>query len=97
MVLPSLVTNDYFCDSGAYPASTATGGIFVDNPLWDGVGCVGDVKTPPRCFINNPPWFHKIFPEATTTDDIELRVCGYELIGNVNGDTLLQKIELYVF
>ena len=96
VVLPSFVTNDYFCDSGAYPGSTATDGVFVDNPLWDGVGCVGDVNTPPRCFINNPPWFHKILPESTT-DDIELRVCGYELMGSHYGDTLLQKMELYVF
>ena len=96
VALPSFITNDYFCDSGAYPGSSQTDGVYVDNPLWDGVGCVGDIYTPPRCFINNPPWFHKVLPSATT-DDIELRVCGYELIGNVNyGDTLLQEIEIYV-
>ena len=90
--LHPFITNDYFCDSGNTPGSIQTNRVFA-NPLWDGVGCDGDSHTPPRCYVNNPPWFHKVLPRATT-DDIELRICGYSTIRW--GDTYLQEIELYV-
>ena len=91
--LPSFITNDYFCDSGNTPGSTQSNRVYNANPLWDGVGCYGDPYMPQRCYVNNPPWFQKVLPRATT-DDIELRICGYSTIRW--GDTHVQKIELYV-
>ena len=93
--IPSFITNDYFCDSGAFPNATTQNGVYVDHPLWDGVpgGCDGDSNIPPRCYVNSPPWFHKTLPAATNRN-IELRLCGYS---NVRyGDTLIEEIELYI-
>ena len=39
--------------------------------LWDGAGC-GPLND--RCTLNNPPWFHKQLPSATTDDRI--LICG---------------------
>lgn len=88
--LPPFVGNDYFCDSGysssGYPSST----YYIDNLLWDGQGCADPLG---RCQFNNPPWFTKTLPRPTS-DDIEMRLCGYER--HQFGDTLLLEIELYV-
>ena len=69
---PEFVGMDYFCDtgsSGRFNEST----FYVDDPLWDGVGCgAGDNST--CCSFNNPPWFYRQLPELTT-DDIEMRLC----------------------
>ena len=40
------------------------------------------------------PWFSKTLNE-TTTEDIEVRVCGNQIIDDE--DTLLQVIELFVY
>ena len=88
---PSFVGNDYFCESGqtvAYSSSTSNN-LFVNDPLWDGEGCVSSTC----CELNNPPWFTKTLPR-TTSDDIELRICLYNSVGNEN--TPIELIELYV-
>ncbi len=93
--IPPFKTNDYFCDSGAFPNANTQNEIYVDYPLWDGMsgGCDGDSNVPPRCYVNTPPWFHKTLPAATNRN-IELRLCGYS---NVRyGDTLIEEIELYI-
>jgi len=94
--LPSFVSSsDYFCDSGAYDGSRQVEGIYVDSPLWDGVDCIGDPYMPNRCIINQPPWFYKVL-STPTSDDMELRLCGYELhLNSLYGDTFLQEIEIY--
>ncbi len=64
--------------------------FYSDDPLWDGQGCGG---TSTCCEFNHPPWFCKQLPQPTT-DDIELRICGNESIGNE--DTPIEIVDMYV-
>ena len=88
--IPSFVGQNYFCESGL----TQWNGnniLFPDgDPLWDGQGCG---PTSSCCTFNSPPWF-SVTLSAPTTDDIEVRICASEGIGNE--DTPVQLIELYV-
>ena len=68
---PSFVGNDYFCDTGNLAGWSYTT-LYRNNPMWDGAGC-GSTST--CCEFNNPPWFCKTLPQATS-DQVELRVCG---------------------
>ena len=92
-LVPSFVGNDYFCESGN-PASTPTYTFFPNDPLWDGQGCGAasccELSYPPGV---TPPWFCKQLPQ-TTTDDIEVRICGDQEIANE--DTPVELIEIYV-
>ena len=92
-LVPSFVGNDYFCESGN-PASTYTFMFFANDPLWDGQGCGAasccELSYPPGV---TPPWFCKQLPQ-TTTDDIEVRLCGGE--GNADEDTPVELIKLYI-
>ena len=65
--------------------------LFPDDPLWDGQQCFGIEA--PCCTHPNMPWFNKTLAQ-TTTEDIELRVCGDEVA--TNEDAPLQVIELFV-
>ena len=86
---PSFVHSDYFCDSG-YQYSTQTPlDYLVHEPLWDGAGCVQGTC----CEFNSPPWFCKDLPQSTS-DDIELRICGNDGINNE--DTPIERVEIYV-
>ena len=89
--LQSFIGNDYFCESG----NPATDGSYKDtfyssDPLWDGKDCSseGDCCTAPGL-----PWFHKVL-NTTTTDYLELRVCGDE--GTADEDTPVSFYELYI-
>ena len=87
-VMNTFIGSNYFCDSAANTISSGT--RYLDNPLFDGVGCSGANAC---CSFNNPPWFYRQLPQSTS-DDIELRSCRDE-----NGATegvLIQSIELYV-
>ena len=84
---PSFVGNDYFCDTGSTQQWSYT--FYADDPLWDGAGC-GPANT--CCSLNNPPWFLKQLPSATT-DDIEMRICRE---GVPDEDIPVEIIELYV-
>ena len=70
--------------------SISTAYSIPDDPLWDGQGCGG---TSTCCSFNNPPWFCKQLPQPTT-DDIELRLCADEPIGNE--DTTIEIVDMYV-
>ena len=91
--VPSFVGNDYFCESGN-PTSTYPSILYANDPLWDGQGCGAasccELSYPPGV---TPPWFCKQLPQ-TTSDDIEVRLCGDE--GNTNEDTPVELIELYI-
>ena len=69
-----------------------THGVFWPNgdPLWDGQGCGFSSMC---CTVNSPPWFNVVL-HSPTTDNIEVRICGDEGIGNE--DTPIQFMELYV-
>ena len=88
--IPSFVGQNYFCETGITSGQRL--GYFYPNgdPLWDGQGCG---PTSSCCTFNSPPWFN-VQLSSPTTDDIEVRICGNEGIGNE--DTPIQLIELYV-
>ena len=88
--VPSFVGNDYFCESGLNSAWIGQPIFYPDDPLWDGQNCTDNSTC---CELNNPPWFTKTL-NASTTDDIELRICtaDYEQYEDVP----LELIELYV-
>jgi len=87
---PSFVGNDYFCDRGN-PGTFEYDTLYASDPLWDGQG--GE-SSPPGVIA---PWFCKQLPR-TTTDDIEIRICGNQ--GNqgatADEDTPVEIIELYI-
>ena len=89
-VVPVFVGNDYFCESGVNSAWSGQQVLYPDDVLWDGRNCTA---TSTCCQFNNPPWFTKNLPTATT-DDIELRICA--LYSSSNSDVPLELIELYV-
>lgn len=85
---PSFVGNDYFCETGE---TTSYSTRFVaDDPLFDGQGC-GPLSS--CCSFNNPPWFNKQLPTATT-DNIEVRICNEETTSV--DDVPFQVIEIYI-
>ena len=86
---PSFVGMDYFCDTGSR-SGAHYGQFYPDDPLWDGTGCASNSMC---CTFNNPPWFHKQLPSATT-DDIEMRVCCEE--SRDNEDIAISNVEIYV-
>ena len=92
-LVPSFVGNNYFCESGN-PTFEYNYTLFANDPLWDGQGCGAasccELSYPPGV---TPPWFCKQLPQ-TTTDDIEVRICGDQ--GIANEDTPVQLIEIYV-
>ena len=90
--VPAFVGNDYFCESGLHSEWSGTyfGVLFPDDVLWDGQDCTANSTC---CQFNNPPWFTKNLPNATT-DDIELRICYYNF--SSYEDIPLELIELYV-
>ena len=89
---PPFVGSDYYCetgDNGKTCCGSAT--LYPNDPLWDGQQC--PCEEAPCCTHPNMPWFNKTLSE-TTTEDIELRVCGDQ---NTNDeDTPLEVIELFV-
>ena len=92
--IPSFVGQNYFCETGLTLWNN-TGGLGVfwpdGDPLWDGQGCGSASIT--CCTFNSPPWFNAQLP-SPTTDDIEVRICGDQGIGNE--DSPIQLMELYV-
>ena len=58
--------------------------------VWDGEGC-SSIST--CCRFNNPPWFCTSLPDSTT-DDLEVRICGDKT--TAHEDTLITRLELYV-
>ena len=89
--IPQFVYQNYFCESGL-TRWNGTSGVFWPNgdPLWDGQNC-GPTST--CCTDNSPPWFD-VTLASSTTDDIEIRICGDN--GITNEDTPIQFMELYV-
>ena len=90
--IPSFVGQNYFCESGITRWNGSITETFWpnDDPLWDGWGCG---PTSSCCTFNSPPWFN-VQLSSPTTDDIEVRICSDQGIGNE--DSPIQLIELYV-
>ena len=87
----SFVGDHYFCEtaivSGIYEEQ-----LYTSDPLWDGQGC-GSEETA-CCNATGIPWFHRDYGNTTTTDYVELRVCGDERTSNE--DTPVTYYEIYV-
>ena len=90
--VPPYVGSDYYCETGNNAAGVSLI-LFSNDPLWDGQQCDG--VEAPCCTHPNMPWFTKTLGE-TTTEDIQLRLCGDQVHNDVE-ETLLQLIELYVY
>ena len=87
----SFVGDHYFCESG-FAGSMRQQQLYTSDPLWDGQGCGSDEI--PCCNVPGIPWFHRDYGNTTTTDYIELRVCGDE--GTDNEDVPVSYYEIYV-
>uniref|UniRef100_A0A1X7TGU5 Uncharacterized protein n=1 Tax=Amphimedon queenslandica TaxID=400682 RepID=A0A1X7TGU5_AMPQE len=90
--LEAFIGNDYFCESGNPTDQHQFSTLYTSDPLWDGKGC-GSLEV--VCCTSRPslPWFHKVLG-TTTTDYLELRVCGDEV--SSNEDIPVSFYELYV-
>ena len=90
--LQPFIGNDYFCESGNPATNNSFQSIlYTSDPLWDGKGC-GSLEGN-CCTASGLPWFNKVLG-TTTTDYLELRVCGDE--GTAGEDTPVSFYELYV-
>ena len=93
VTLQSFIGNDYFCESGNPATNSAYQFIlYTSDPLWDGKGC-GILEG--VCCTSRPslPWFNKVL-NTTTTDYLELRVCGNQ--DTTDEDVPVSFYELYV-
>ena len=89
---PTFVRDHYFCESGNGGRGLGrerTGNFFTDDPLWDGELCEGECCSNGR----SPPWFN-VELSYSTSDDIEVRICGDENI--LNEDVPVQLLEIYI-
>ena len=87
---PPFIGSDYYCESGRVSNNHIV--ILFNDPLWDSQQCT-DLEGP-CCTRPNMPWFNKTLSE-TTTENIELRLCGDDSPTG-DEDVLLELIELYV-
>ena len=87
--LPPYVGNDYFCDSGHRYNTQPPKTYLINDPLWDGAGCVSGSC----CTFNSPPWFCKTLSHHTT-DDIELRICTNHDLSDE--DVAFELVDVYV-
>ena len=90
--VPPFVGNDYYCETGSNDDSSFSLIPYTNDPLWDGQQCVG--AEAPCCTHPNMPWFIKTLNE-TTTENIELRICGCDYTNDE--DTPLELIELFIY
>ena len=88
--IPSFVDSHYFCESGAGSSVRST--LYTGDPLWDGQGCASQESS--CCSAPGLPWFHRDYGNVTTTDYIELRVCGDQVTSDE--DVPVSFYEIYV-
>ena len=69
----TFIGNHYHCES-ANINIFANYSLYTSDPLWDGQGC--GPNEIPCCSAPGIPWFHRDYGNTTSTDYIELRVCG---------------------
>ena len=86
----SFIGDHYFCESAV--AGSLQQQLYTSDPLWDGQSCGSNES--PCCNVPGIPWFYRNYGNTTTTDYIELRVCGDE--GTDNEDVPVSYYEIYV-
>ena len=87
----SFVGDNYYCESGN-PNYGWSRRLYPNDPLWDGQQCIGveaDCCTNPYL-----PWFYRDFGNVSSTEGLELRVCGDE--GQDNEDSPFGLYEFYI-
>ena len=88
---PNFIGNNYYCESGnSDPAGDwIAAHLYTDDPLWDGQKCEG------HCCSNgkSPPWF-SVELQGSTSDDIEVRICGDQDLNDE--DNPIALMELFV-
>ena len=89
--IQSFVGSDYYCESGN-PTNYWIHQLYTTDPLWDGQGCVDQEEG--CCSDSDLPWFHRDYGTNTTTDYLELRVCGDQ--STYDEDTPISFYEIYV-
>ncbi len=88
-LIPPFVRDDYFCESGVQlPDCSQT--YFSSYPLWDNMNCANETTC---CNSHIAPYFMTTLPLATT-DDLEVRLCSYDL--GCPSDIAVSLIEIYV-
>ena len=87
---PSFVGNNYFCESANKDHIYRFNHLYTDDRLWDGEQCTNEGTC---CTDKSPPWFTVDLP-TSTSDYIEVRICGDEALKNEN--TLIELLEIYV-
>ena len=89
---PPFVGSDYYCETAVHNNTCCHRSTFFPNdPLWDGQQCLSEKA--PCCAHPNMPCFNKTLSE-TTTEDIELRVCGDDVI--TDEDTPLEATNVVI-
>jgi hypothetical protein len=86
---PPFVGENYYCESGNPSDKYEPIQLYPNDPLWDGQQCEGTCCTD----THSPPWFSVRLPD-TTTDMIEVRICGDESTSNEN--TLIEVLDIFV-
>ena len=89
--LHPFIGDHYFCESGNPSVDWRSLQLYIDDPLWDGEGCGSEEEA--CCTAPGLPWFHRSLD--TSTDYLELRVCGDE-DSSTNEDVPVSFFELYV-
>ena len=88
--ISSFIGNDYFCDTGNRGPGYNLTAFYLNDPLWDGEGCG---STSSCCEFNSPPWFCKSLSQPTT-DNLEIRICGYQSFDYEN--KIIELIDIFV-
>ena len=91
MSAPSFVCTDSYCESGNPDSHWQSSKFYNTDPLWDCKGC-GSVEGP-CCNRSLIPWFHKQLGYSTS-DSIEMRLCGSE--GTYNEDVPFNLMKIYI-
>ena len=90
--MQSFVGSYYFCESNNPGSNHFSNNLDTSDPLWDGQDCHSSETA--FCNATGIPWFHRDYGSTTTTDYLELRVCGDE--GTGNEDAPVGYYEIYV-
>ena len=85
------IGDNYFCESGNNIRGVSSI-LYTSDPIWDGEDCRS--LEAPCCTAPGLPWFHRDYGTNTTTDYIELRVCGDDGAGGE--DSPVSFYEIYV-
>ena len=87
----SFIGNNYYCESGN-PNTLIENSLYSNDELWDGQDCGNNEAS--CCTAPGQPWFHRDYGTNTTSDHIELRLCGDN--GWSDEDAMISKYEIYI-